>query len=256
MNLGGYVLRRLLQLVPIALGVTILVFFLIHLVPGDPAATILGNQATPARVALLHHQWGLDRPHLGPVREVHGPGRARQPRRLALLRRLRRPPRAAAAAGDALADRLRDAAVRADRGAVGGDRRDAIATASPTTSCVRCRWSASASRPSGWGSCCCSSSGCTSGGVPGRRLRQRVRRPSALDVPAGADGRVRDRADPDPQPAREPARGARVGLRDHRALEGPAGVARARPPRAPQRGRSRPSPCSASTSATSSAARS
>jgi peptide/nickel transport system permease protein len=62
MNLGGYVLRRLLQLVPITLGVTILVFFLIHLVPGDPAATILGNQATPARVALLHHQWGLDRP--------------------------------------------------------------------------------------------------------------------------------------------------------------------------------------------------
>ncbi len=62
MNLGGYVLRRLLQLVPITLGVTILVFFLIHLVPGDPAATILGNQATPARVALLHHEWGLDRP--------------------------------------------------------------------------------------------------------------------------------------------------------------------------------------------------
>jgi peptide/nickel transport system permease protein len=62
MNLGGYVLRRLLQLVPIALGVTILVFFLIHLVPGDPARTILGNQATPARVALLHHEWGLDRP--------------------------------------------------------------------------------------------------------------------------------------------------------------------------------------------------
>ena len=64
MNLGGYVLRRLLQLVPIALGVTILVFFLIHLVPGDPAVTILGNQATPARVALLHHEWGLDRPLL------------------------------------------------------------------------------------------------------------------------------------------------------------------------------------------------
>src|SRR6476469_2259710 len=62
MNLGAYVLRRLLQLVPIALGVTILVFFLIHLVPGDPAVTILGNQATPARVALLHHEWGLDRP--------------------------------------------------------------------------------------------------------------------------------------------------------------------------------------------------
>ena len=47
MSLGGYVARRLLHLVPIALGVTILVFFLIHLVPGDPARTILGNQATP-----------------------------------------------------------------------------------------------------------------------------------------------------------------------------------------------------------------
>jgi peptide/nickel transport system permease protein len=61
-SLGGYVVRRLVQLVPIALGVTILVFFLIHLVPGDPARTILGNQATTARVALLRHAWGLDRP--------------------------------------------------------------------------------------------------------------------------------------------------------------------------------------------------
>jgi peptide/nickel transport system permease protein len=61
-SLGEYVVRRLIQLVPIALGVTILVFFLIHLVPGDPAQTILGNQATTARVALLRHDWGLDRP--------------------------------------------------------------------------------------------------------------------------------------------------------------------------------------------------
>jgi len=61
-TLGVYVLRRLLQLVPIALGVTVLVFFLIHLVPGDPARTILGNQATPQRIALLRHSWGLDRP--------------------------------------------------------------------------------------------------------------------------------------------------------------------------------------------------
>jgi peptide/nickel transport system permease protein len=62
MSLGGYVLRRLLHLVPITLGVTVLVFFLIHLVPGDPARTILGNQATDARVAVLRHTWGLDRP--------------------------------------------------------------------------------------------------------------------------------------------------------------------------------------------------
>jgi peptide/nickel transport system permease protein len=62
MSLGGYVMRRLLHLLPITLGVTILVFFLIHLVPGDPARTILGNQATDARVAALRHVWGLDRP--------------------------------------------------------------------------------------------------------------------------------------------------------------------------------------------------
>jgi peptide/nickel transport system permease protein len=61
-SLGAYVVRRLLHLAPVVLGVTILVFFLIHLVPGDPARTILGNQATTSRVALLRHQWGLDRP--------------------------------------------------------------------------------------------------------------------------------------------------------------------------------------------------
>ena len=57
-----YILRRLLQAIPVALGVTVLVFFLIHLVPGDPARTILGNRATVERVALLRHEWGLDRP--------------------------------------------------------------------------------------------------------------------------------------------------------------------------------------------------
>jgi peptide/nickel transport system permease protein len=61
-SLSGYAVRRLVQLVPIVLGVTVLVFFLIHLVPGDPARTMLGNHATPEKVALLHHEWGLDKP--------------------------------------------------------------------------------------------------------------------------------------------------------------------------------------------------
>jgi len=61
-TLGEYVVRRLLQMIPVILGVTVLVFFMIHLVPGDPARTILGNQATPARVALVRHSWGLDKP--------------------------------------------------------------------------------------------------------------------------------------------------------------------------------------------------
>ena len=61
-----FVLRRLLQLVPVAIGVTILVFFMIHLIPGDPARTILGIHATPRAVALLHQQWGLNRPLISP----------------------------------------------------------------------------------------------------------------------------------------------------------------------------------------------
>jgi peptide/nickel transport system permease protein len=61
-SLTGYVARRLLQAVPVVLGVTFLVFMLIHLEPGDPARTILGTHATPAKVAALRHQWGLDRP--------------------------------------------------------------------------------------------------------------------------------------------------------------------------------------------------
>jgi peptide/nickel transport system permease protein len=62
MSLTGYVGRRLLQAVPVVLGVTFLVFMLIHLEPGDPAVTVLGVHATPEKIRLLHHDWGLDRP--------------------------------------------------------------------------------------------------------------------------------------------------------------------------------------------------
>jgi peptide/nickel transport system permease protein len=61
-SLTGYVARRLLQMIPVVLGVTILVFFLIHLVPGDPAVTILGTRATPEKIELLHEEWGLNEP--------------------------------------------------------------------------------------------------------------------------------------------------------------------------------------------------
>jgi peptide/nickel transport system permease protein len=62
MTLRRYVGRRLLALLPILFGISILVFMLVHLIPGDPAVTILGNKATPERVALLNHEWGLDKP--------------------------------------------------------------------------------------------------------------------------------------------------------------------------------------------------
>jgi peptide/nickel transport system permease protein len=62
MTLAAYLRRRLLLMLPIALGVTLLTFLLIHLIPGDPAVTLLGIRASPQRVAMLHHTWGLDRP--------------------------------------------------------------------------------------------------------------------------------------------------------------------------------------------------
>lgn len=62
MAFAGFLVRRLLQAIPVLLGVTIVVFLLIHLVPGDPARTALGPHATPRAIERLHHEWGLDRP--------------------------------------------------------------------------------------------------------------------------------------------------------------------------------------------------
>lgn len=54
--------RRLLALLPVALGVATLTFALIHLVPGDPVIAMLGENAAPADIAGLRHQLHLDRP--------------------------------------------------------------------------------------------------------------------------------------------------------------------------------------------------
>jgi hypothetical protein len=53
---------RILQAIPVALGVSILVFLMSHLLPGNPAVAILGNHATPAGVAALSKHLGLDKP--------------------------------------------------------------------------------------------------------------------------------------------------------------------------------------------------
>jgi peptide/nickel transport system permease protein len=58
----SYVGRRLLQLIPVGFGCTLVVFFMVHLIPGDPARTMLGPRATAAGVARLHREWGLDQP--------------------------------------------------------------------------------------------------------------------------------------------------------------------------------------------------
>ncbi len=60
--MGRYLARRLLLLVPVALGITIVTFFLLRLIPGDPAVIMLDNRATADNVARLRHQLGLNRP--------------------------------------------------------------------------------------------------------------------------------------------------------------------------------------------------
>ena len=57
-----YAIGRSLTIVPVLLGVSVLVFSFIHLIPGDPALTMLGERATPERVAEVRARLGLDRP--------------------------------------------------------------------------------------------------------------------------------------------------------------------------------------------------
>jgi peptide/nickel transport system permease protein len=57
-----FVVRRLLLLVPILLGVSILIFLWIRALPGSPAESLLGERATPATIAQIKHQYGLDKP--------------------------------------------------------------------------------------------------------------------------------------------------------------------------------------------------
>jgi peptide/nickel transport system permease protein len=57
-----YVVRRLLLLVPILLGVSILIFFWVHALPGNPASALLGERATPELVKQYKERYGLDRP--------------------------------------------------------------------------------------------------------------------------------------------------------------------------------------------------
>ena len=59
-----HLVRRLLALVPVALGVATLTFAIIHLVPGDPVVAMLGETAEPADIVGMRHQLGLDRPLL------------------------------------------------------------------------------------------------------------------------------------------------------------------------------------------------
>lgn len=57
-----YLIRRLIQIIPITLGILTLVFALIHMIPGDPAIQIAGENARPEDVQKIREQLGLNRP--------------------------------------------------------------------------------------------------------------------------------------------------------------------------------------------------
>ena len=57
-----YIAKRSLQLIPVILGVTIIAFSLIHIAPGDPARTMLGQHATQKEINEIREKYGLDEP--------------------------------------------------------------------------------------------------------------------------------------------------------------------------------------------------
>ncbi len=59
-----YLLRRILLIIPILFGISLVVFVMLHTAGGDPAVLKLGQNATPEAVARLRHEMGLDRPLL------------------------------------------------------------------------------------------------------------------------------------------------------------------------------------------------
>lgn len=62
MSIAQYIIRRLLISIPVLLGVTVLVFSIVHLIPGDPVRLMLGEMTTEEAYVRTQEQLGLDRP--------------------------------------------------------------------------------------------------------------------------------------------------------------------------------------------------
>ena len=60
--MGRYIIKRILWMIPVLLGVSFLVFSLMYFTPGDPAAIILGAEATPAQMEACREEMGLNKP--------------------------------------------------------------------------------------------------------------------------------------------------------------------------------------------------
>lgn len=62
MSTFDYLVRRLIQIIPVLFIVTVVIFFVIRLIPGTPADVLLGDRATPELVEMLERKMGLDKP--------------------------------------------------------------------------------------------------------------------------------------------------------------------------------------------------
>lgn len=60
--MGKYIIKRLLSLIPVLAVVMVFIFFIIHITPGDPATTILGQEASPEQIDELREKMGLNEP--------------------------------------------------------------------------------------------------------------------------------------------------------------------------------------------------
>ncbi len=55
-----YVIKRLLSTIPVLLGISLLLFFMLRMLPGDPAQVLAGQMATPEEMENIRHQLGLN----------------------------------------------------------------------------------------------------------------------------------------------------------------------------------------------------
>jgi len=58
----SYLIKRLLATIPVLIGISLLLFFMLRMLPGDPAQVLAGQMATPEEIENIRHQLGLDRP--------------------------------------------------------------------------------------------------------------------------------------------------------------------------------------------------
>ena len=59
-----FIAKRLVSMIPVLLGVTLIIYLIMSMAPGDPAKVILGEQATPEQIAELREEMGLNDPVL------------------------------------------------------------------------------------------------------------------------------------------------------------------------------------------------